>query len=148
MNTFEIVRLIGDVPKELLNFTETSLLTRMAIFGNKEGKNIDPGIKELMRQTKISRRSLMRALGSLVKKGFLVLCCGRQMGIWDKTCYDINVFLLQKVRVDNNEGNKSYITKLNLSKKPNNLEQNLSTSGARVAPLTGATVRCLSGSTI
>ena len=137
MNTFEIVRLIGEAPKEFLNFTETSLLTRLAIFGNREGKNINPGIKVLLKQTKLSRMPLIKALGSLVKKEFLTVCHDRSRGSWDKSCYDINVPLLQKISLTNNKSSiiKSYEDKLKSIKSPASEPKNYSQSSISEIPL-------------
>jgi hypothetical protein len=137
LNTFEIVRLIGDAPKELFNFTETSVLTRMAFIGNREGKNINPGINELISQTKLSRSPLIRAINSLVKKGVLILCCKRSQGSWDKSCYDINVTFLQEVQEPKNKHNISYKTKSNIRKKPPLSKEKLSTSSIAETLLSG-----------
>ena len=96
MNTFEIVRLIGDAPKELLSFNETSLLTRMAFIGNREGKNINPGVDELVRQTKSSKRTVIEILGGLVKKKVLIVSSQRNRGEQECSCYELNIKLLQE----------------------------------------------------
>ncbi len=91
MNTFEIVRLIGAAPKEILNGIETSILTRMAYFGDKNGKNIRPGLKELVNQLKFCRTSVICALGSLVEKGILIDRSTVKHGKNNVSCYEINL---------------------------------------------------------
>lgn len=106
MNSFEICRLIGDAPKGFLSAPETCLLTRMALFGNAEGKNIYPGIKELTRQTKYSDRTVRRALESLQLKEVVVKRFIRRQGTHSKDCYEINIPLLQERKIPKNKYNR------------------------------------------
>ena len=140
MNTFQIVRLIGEAPKELLNFTETSLLTRMAFFGNKDGKDISPGIKRLLSDTKLSRSSLIRALNSLIKKNVLIHFGERSTGSHDKVSYQINIKLLEELRVPYEKQYKSYSSSLNLK---NTLPVN-----QEIAPISGVTLTPEAGVTL
>jgi len=110
MNTFQIVRLIGEAPKEFLNGIETSLLTRMAFFGDKDGKNIRPGIEELVRQTKFCKRSVAAALRDLVKKNVIADVSKRCLGSNKVSCYEINVSLLYEKRSVLKEYCKSFKT--------------------------------------
>lgn len=96
MNTFEIVRLIGEAPKEMLNGIETSILTRMAFFGDKNGKNIRPGLKELVNQLKFCKRTIIYALNSLIKKGVLVDRTILKQGKSNMSCYEINLSILKE----------------------------------------------------
>jgi hypothetical protein len=68
----------------------------MSVFGNKEGKNINPGIKELSRTTKICERAVKKALNILVKKEVITLSSIRKHGTRDKSCYEINISLLKE----------------------------------------------------
>lgn len=97
MNTFTIIKLIGEAPSTLLNSTETAVLMRMVIFGNREGKNINPGIKEISRTTKICERVIKKTLSTLVKKEVIILNYLRRHGTNDKSCYEINIPLLQTI---------------------------------------------------
>lgn len=140
MNTFQIVRLIGEAPKELLNFTETSLLTRMAFFGNKDGKDISPGMKRLLSDTKLSRSSLIRTLNSLVKKNVLIHFGERSAGSHDKVSYQINIKLLEELRVPYEKQYKSYSSSLNLK---NTLPVN-----QEISPISGVTLTPEAGVTM
>jgi len=112
MNTFQIVRLIGEAPKEFLNGIETSLLTRMAFFGDKDGKNIRPGIEELVRQTKFCKRSIVQALSGLTKKNIITDVSKRGRGSHKVSCYEINVSLLSEKVVFSKEYLKSFKAEL------------------------------------
>ena len=112
MNTFQIVRLIGEAPKEFLNGIETSLLTRMAFFGDKDGKNIRPGIEELVRQTKFCKRSIVQALSRLAKKNVITDVSKRGRGSHKVSCYEINVSLLSEKVVFSKEFSKSFKAEL------------------------------------
>lgn len=112
MNTFQIVRLIGEAPKEFLNGIETSLLTRMAFFGDKDGKNIRPGIEELVRQTKFCKRSIVQALSGLTKKNVITDVSKRGRGSHKVSCYEINVSLLSEKVVFSKEYLKSFKAEL------------------------------------
>ncbi len=114
MNTFQIVRLIGEAPKELLSGIESSILTRMAFFGDREGKNIRPGIEEIVRQTKFCKRSVIKALRDLCKKNIIVDMSDRVRGSHKASCYEINIQILQK--------NAIFTKEANTSSKDNNLE--------------------------
>lgn len=126
MNTFKIMKLIGQAPKELLdstetgvlNSTETGVLMRMAVFGNKEGKNISPGVERISKTTKFCEKTIRATLKSLVKKEFLIICSDRKQGSRDKDCYEINIPLLQKITTPKNTYNKSYYNKPNLIIEP------------------------------
>jgi hypothetical protein len=91
MNTFEIVRIIGEAPKELLNGIETSVLTRMAFFGDRYGKNIKPGLENLISQLKFSRSSVKRSISSLIKKGILIDRTIEKFGVGNVSTYEINL---------------------------------------------------------
>ena len=125
MNTLKIMKLICQAPKELLdstetgvlNSTETGVLMRMAVFGNKEGKNISPGIEKLSKTTKFCEKTIRTTLKSLVKKEFLI-CPDRKQGSRDKDCYEINIRLLQEITTPKNTYNKSYYNKKNSIIKP------------------------------
>lgn len=97
MNTFKIMNLIGDAPKELLDSTETAVLMMMTLFGDSEGKNINPGNELISSETKFSDRIIRKKLNSLVKKKVLVKSSIRRQGSDDKDCYEINIPLLQKI---------------------------------------------------
>ncbi len=125
MNTFQIVRLIGEAPKDLLNGVETSILTRMAFFGDRNGKNIKPGIEEIVRQTKFCKRIIVSSLVSLVKKGLIVDVSRRSRGSHNVSCYEINVGLLQ----DKIILMKEYFKSLKVELK-NNHDENLPQSSA------------------
>ena len=114
MNTFQIVRLIGEAPKELLSGIESSILTRMAFFGDREGKNIRPGIEEIVRQTKFCKRSVVKALRDLCKKNVIVDVSDRVRGSHKASCYEINIQLLQKKAI--------FIKEANTSSKDNNIK--------------------------
>jgi len=140
MNTFQIVRLIGEAPKELLNFTETSLLTRMAFFGNKDGKDISPGIKKLLSETKLSRSSLIRSLNSLTKKNVLIPFGERSAGSHDKVSYHINIKLLEELRVPCEMKHKSYSSSLNLKISHSGKQEIVPISGVTMTPEAGVTL--------
>lgn len=134
MNTFEIVRMIGEAPKELFNFNETSILTRMAFFADREGKNISPGLRKLSRETKLSRKPLINTLNSLVKKGAIIVCCERAQGSNDHSCYDINVSLLKSIGQSNNNEEKSYVNSLKSEKKSPIQEEKIPQPGVSQTP--------------
>lgn len=140
MNTFQIVRLIGEAPKELLNFTETSLLTRMAFFGNKDGKDISPGIKKLLSETKLSRSSLIRSLNSLTKKNVLIPFGERSSGSHNKVSYHINIKLLEELRVPYEMQHKSYSSSLNLKISHSGKQEIVPISGVTMTPEAGVTL--------
>ena len=106
------MRLIGEAPKEFLNGIETSLLTRMAFFGDKDGKNIRPGIEELVRQTKFCKRSIVQALSGLTKKNVITDVSKRGRGSHKVSCYEINVSLLSEKVVFSKEYLKSFKAEL------------------------------------
>jgi len=97
MNTFEIMRLIGEAPSCLLNNIETGLLMRMALFGDREGKNIKPGVFELSKKTKICEKTIRNTLKHLTKKNVIFLSSTRKQGSDDKSCYEININFLQDI---------------------------------------------------
>ena len=96
VDTFKILRLIGEIPRELLSPTETHLLNKITVCANKQGKGARPGIQKLIRETKCSDRTVRRALNSLVSKGFLIIAFKPKNGSWRPVCYDINVQLLEE----------------------------------------------------
>jgi len=97
MNTFAIMRLIGNAPASLLNSIETAILMRMALFGDRSGKDIRPGIIELSKKTKICEKSVRNSLSSLIKKEIVIISSIRKHGSSDKSCYEINVKLLEEI---------------------------------------------------
>ena len=101
MNNFYIKKLIGNAPYGMLTATETSLLKEYSFFGNGEGRNIWPGIKTLIRQTKLSRSTIIRNTKNLVKKQFLIEKFRPLPGSWFPVCYEMNIQLLEKVQVVN-----------------------------------------------
>lgn len=96
MNTFEIARLIGDAPKELLTATETHVLIKLAFFANKFGGGIRPGIAKIVKHTKLCDKTIRNTLKSLVAKGVLQITFQSKNGSWQPTCYEINIQLLQE----------------------------------------------------
>ena len=101
MKYFDIKRLIGNAPYGVLTATETNLLKEYSFFGNGEGKNIWPSIKTLIRQTKLSKSTIIRNKNSLVKKQFLIEKFRPLSGSWFPVCYEVNIQLLEKVQVVN-----------------------------------------------
>lgn len=96
MNTFEIAKLIGDAPKELLTATETHVLIKLAFFGNKHGGDIRPGVAKIVKHTKLCDKTIRNTLKSLVTKGILRVAFQAKNGSWQPTCYEINIQLLQE----------------------------------------------------
>ena len=97
MNTFELMKLIGEAPPTLLNCTETNLLMRMALFGDRSGKGIKPGIVELSKKTKICQRTVKSTLKILIRKNVIICRHIRKHGTSDRSCYEINFSFLQEI---------------------------------------------------
>ncbi len=118
MNTFQIVRLIGEAPKELISSTENHLLTRMAFIGNKDGENIKASINEFIKQTKLSKSTIVRSLKSLVKNKILKIIHTSKDKYGEVSNYSINISVLQD--------KKNY--------------KNLYNTGVTMTPVTGVTM--------
>ncbi len=91
MNTFEIMRLITDSSRESLTSTETSILMVMALLGDRNGKNINPGIKKISSKTKFSERAVKNSILSLVRKKVLFIVSQRKQGDNSRSCYEFNI---------------------------------------------------------
>jgi len=94
MNTFEIVKLIGDVPKELLTATETHVLNKLAFFGNDKGEKIWPSIETLSKKTKLCKRTIAYTLKTLIAKGILLVVSKPKNGNHMPVQYNLNLKLL------------------------------------------------------
>ncbi len=99
MNNFDIKKMIADAPYGTLTATETNLLKEYSFFGNIHGKNIRPSIDTVMRQTKLSRSTVIRGSKSLVAKGFLIETYRPKRGSWSSIQYELNIPLLEKIRI-------------------------------------------------
>ena len=97
MNTFEIAKLIGDVPKELLTATETHVLSKLAFFGNYKGEKIWPSIETLSKKTKLCKRTIAYILKNLIEKGFLLVVSKPKNGSHIPVQYNLNLKLLTDI---------------------------------------------------
>jgi hypothetical protein len=97
MNTFQLMRLIVDAPKKLLNSTDSAILMVMALIGNREGKNISPGIEKISSYTKLSDKTIRRSLNYLVRIKALIISKKRKIGSSENLCYEFNINFFQDV---------------------------------------------------